>query len=74
MAEKAGYEFEADAFEEVKRYIVTMSPSEKREFGNARGVRNVFERIMVNQANRIIDLEMPERADMMCIKAEDIQL
>ncbi|MCI2058046.1 MAG: AAA family ATPase [Oscillibacter sp.] len=41
-------------------------------FGNARGVRNLFERILVHQANRLAALEQVSREDLMHITAADV--
>ena len=41
-------------------------------FGNARGVRNVFERILVSQANRLATAEAPTKEALMEITEEDV--
>ena len=41
-------------------------------FGNARGVRNVFERILVSQANRLAGQEAVTREDLMKLTAADV--
>lgn len=43
-------------------------------FGNARGIRNIFERVLVAQANRLAAMEAVTREDLMRITAEDIDL
>ena len=40
-------------------------------FGNARGVRNIFEHILVAQANRLAAMEAPTKDDLMTITKED---
>ena len=42
-------------------------------FGNARGVRNLFERVLVAQANRLAADEDITREELMTLTAEDIQ-
>lgn len=42
-------------------------------FGNARGVRNLFERVLVAQANRLAVDEDITREELMTLTAEDIQ-
>lgn len=44
------------------------------EFGNARGVRNTFEKILTEQANRIAAMEQVTREALMEITAEDVRL
>lgn len=41
-------------------------------FGNARGVRNIFEQILVNQANRLALQEQVSKEDLMQITPRDI--
>ena len=42
-------------------------------FGNARGVRNFFDKIVMNQATRILTMSNPSETEFRTIKAEDIQ-
>ena len=41
-------------------------------FGNARGVRNLFERVLVQQANRLASADAPTREMLMELTAEDV--
>lgn len=41
-------------------------------FGNARGVRNFFDRVVMNQATRILTLPNPSEIEFKTIKKEDI--
>ena len=41
-------------------------------FGNARGVRNIFEHILVSQANRLAALERVTREDLMRLTTVDV--
>ncbi|WP_295751865.1 AAA family ATPase [uncultured Oscillibacter sp.] len=43
-----------------------------RSFGNARGVRNVFERVLVAQAGRLAGLETVTREDLTTLTAADV--
>ena len=42
-------------------------------FGNGRGVRNLFERILVCQANRLARMDHVEKEDLMGITAADVE-
>lgn len=42
-------------------------------FGNARGVRNLFERVLVCQADRLARQETVRREDLMRLTAEDVR-
>ena len=41
-------------------------------FGNARGVRNLFEHILVAQNNRLAKMEQVTREDLMQILPDDV--
>ena len=41
-------------------------------FGNARGVRNLFEHVLVAQNNRLATMEKITREDLMTITADDV--
>ena len=41
-------------------------------FGNARDVRNIFERSVANQANRLAAMEAPTKEDLMTFLKADI--
>lgn len=62
---------EQDAAEQV-REILQGFIYDQRTFGNARGVRNLFEKILVQQANRLACLKDVNREDLMCITKEDV--
>ena len=71
MVAQAGLCIEEGAVEKVREKLQSMTPEEKVDFGNARGVRNIFERMVVNQANRLVLLEEPTREELMNIVEED---
>ena len=60
-----------DARAAVKDYIVAANTS-SIAFGNARGVRNIFERLLVAQANRLAQSEDVTKDDLMSITTEDV--
>ncbi len=68
--EKGQYVLTDPALEQVRRAIEAgrRSPS----FGNARGVRNLFEQVLVRQADRLAGLEAVTREDLTKILPEDI--
>ena len=41
-------------------------------FGNARGVRNLFDRVVMTQATRILNIQNPSATEFRTIKEEDI--
>ena len=72
MAQKAGLEIDEDAKEKVLELLENMKPSQWKNFGNARGMRNLFEKFVMNQANRLVKLENPTKEDLMTIKRADV--
>ncbi len=72
MAQKAGLTIEEEALAAVRNRLDQMEEKEREEFGNARGIRNVFETIVVNQANRLVTYNTPTREQLSQILTEDI--
>lgn len=60
---------------EAKKMLVGLIENERKDadFGNARGIRNLFERILIEQANRLAASENVTRESLMTITAEDIE-
>lgn len=69
---KGCYELEESAAEQVRELIVREN-TDPVSFGNARGVRNLFERVLVCQANRLAEQENVTREDLMRLTAEDVR-
>ena len=74
MAEKMEMKLEEDAIDKLRKYLAVMDEQGKRIFGNARGIRNLFEKMLVGQANRLSYLPEPTIEDLSVIKAEDFEL
>lgn len=72
FSKKSGVELENDAKEEIRKTLESMDEKKKALFGNARGMRNTFENIMMKQANRIVTLSMPTVEQLKTIKKEDV--
>ena len=73
MAEKMEMQIEDKALDKLRTYLAGMNESAKRLFGNARGIRNLFEKMLVGQANRLSGLPDPTIEDLSIIKAEDFE-
>lgn len=56
-ANKQGYILTREAVSGVRIYLERMTIAERMDFGNARGMRNVLEKLVSVQANRIADGE-----------------
>ena len=72
MAKKAGLKLEEGLEEHIAGYLDSMEEKERNEFGNARGIRNLFETMVVNQANRLVTMADCSVEQLTLIKAEDV--
>ena len=73
MASKMEMKLEDSALEKLRTYLSGMNENAKRLFGNARGIRNLFEKMLVGQANRLSGIPEPTIEDLSIIKAEDFE-
>lgn len=73
MAVKAGVELDKKAVYYVRKRLEEFEREDFRCFGNARGIRNLFEKIMVNQANRIVTYEAPTLEQLKQVLFEDVE-
>jgi len=71
MVEEDGYTLGPGAIEAVKATLAKEYESRSDNFGNARLVRNLFERSLTSQANRLVGTT-PSRADLCVIAESDI--
>ena len=69
---KGCYTLDPEA-EEPLRALLAQRMEDAASFGNARGVRNLFEQILVRQAGRLAALDTVSREDLMRLTAEDVQ-
>ncbi|MGN6715405.1 AAA family ATPase [Anaerocolumna jejuensis] len=72
MAGKAGLTVEEEAIEHITEYLAVMDAVKTKEFGNARGIRNIFEKILINQANRLAALDKPTKEQVAVINLLDV--
>lgn len=71
QCKKGCYELD-DGVEELVRDYIVEENGDSESFGNARGVRNIFEHILVAQNNRLAKMENVTREDLMKITEDDI--
>ena len=71
QCKKGCYTLEEAAKEQV-RELIRQENSSGISFGNARGVRNLFEKILVQQANRLAAQTQVTREALMTITAADV--
>ena len=71
---KQGYAPTEGAAREVRRMLESMSLADRMDFGNARGMRNVLEKLVSAQANRLAAVESEvTREQLMEITEEDVR-
>ena len=68
---QGGYVLDEDATDEVEAFI-TKQNIDPIIFGNARGVRNLFEQVLIAQANRLVKEEEITKEKLMQLTAEDV--
>lgn len=71
QCKKGCYELDEETRGMVRDFIQEENTN-SISFGNARGVRNLFEQILVNQSNRLAAMEHVTRDDLMKITPHDI--
>ena len=69
---KYGYVFTPEAREKVNAIIIEREKNKGPNFANARDVRNLFEKIITNQATRIAELAEPSDTDLTTITVDDL--
>ena len=70
QCKKGCYQLTEEAQPLIRDYIAEESADDS--FGNARGVRNLFEHVLVAQNNRLAAMEKITRGDLMTITADDV--
>ena len=72
QCDKNCYTPDGEAVEAIREYL-RMASEEAGEFGNARGVRNIFEKVLSAQANRLAMAGDITREELMRLTKEDVQ-
>lgn len=74
MAEKANYFFSNEAEVYLNKFFTWIIQNEREKFGNARGVRNLFEKIITIHANRMTELEEHSHEALTILLLKDVIL
>ena len=69
---KGQYTLAPEAEEAVRQFIAEEN-THPETFGNARGVRNLFEKVLIQQSNRLAGLETVTKEDLMLLTQEDVR-
>ena len=73
MAKKNGYTLAPEAEEWLAEDLRDLYENRDENFGNARDVRNRFEKAVAKQADRLAGMESPSVEQLMELKTEDFQ-
>ena len=73
MCEKNGYTLTPEADAWAAEYLKELYAQRDENFGNARDVRNLFERAVARQADRVAMLEAPTREELMALTDADLR-
>jgi len=75
MVEKQGFKVDPGAAQKIQRAIDEMVTTKSKDFGNAREIRKLLDKILTIQANRIqsFDDSVPQN-ELITIKEEDIPI
>lgn len=73
LLQKNDYVIDDDAAELVKQHLGKLYLNRDDNFGNARDVRNLFEKMISNQANRLMNTELSSNDIIARITVEDLQ-
>ena len=73
MCRKNGYTLSQEGEEQMKQDLLELYENRDENFGNARDVRNVFERAVARQSDRVAALEKPGKEELMALTVADLQ-
>ncbi|MBM6938364.1 AAA family ATPase [Pseudoflavonifractor phocaeensis] len=74
MCEKNGYTLTPEADAWAENHLKELYEERDENFGNARDVRNLFERAIARQADRVAALDAPSREELMALTDADLRL
>ena len=72
QCKKGCYTMEEDTRQAVQAYL-RAADTDPAAFGNARGVRNLFEKVLSAQANRLAAMDAVSREELMKLTPSDVQ-
>ncbi|MGM9594576.1 MAG: AAA family ATPase [Candidatus Onthomonas sp.] len=73
ICQKNGYTIQPELAEKLPAFFDQLYENRDANFGNARDVRNLFEKLVAIQSDRVAQLENPSREDLMAITLADFE-
>lgn len=74
MCAKNDYHLQPHMEEKMLYIIEKMIAKQGRKFANARDIRNFFEKVVTNQANRVVSLNPSDVEELLTITAQDLDI
>ena len=71
--ERSDYRIDEAAAAEMKEHLSDLYEFRDDNFGNARDVRNLFEKIVAKQADRVAGIADPTDEEILTIMKEDLE-
>lgn len=72
VCQKNGYVLSPEAAQWAEQDFLSLYEGRDENFGNARDVRNLFEKAVSRQSDRVAQLESPTREQLMELRVEDL--
>ena len=66
------YTLAEESADKIRGVLKNMEPGRKDKFGNARGMRNLFDETVIKQARRVVEQDVTEKDALVLILPEDV--
>ena len=73
MVERGDYRLSGEAAEGLKAHLAALYQHRDQNFGNARDVRNLFEKLVAAQANRVAGISAPTDEEILTLTKQDLE-
>ena len=73
MVERSDYRLSEEAAAKLKEHLEELYRHRDQNFGNARDVRNLFEKLVAAQANRVAGISSPTDEEILTVTEEDLK-
>ena len=73
MVDRGDYRLSEEAAAELKEHLEALYQHRDQNFGNARDVRNLFEKLVAAQANRVAGISAPTDEELLTVTAQDLE-
>ncbi|MCH5250736.1 MAG: AAA family ATPase [Lachnospiraceae bacterium] len=74
LCHQSDYKYDASIQDKILYHIQKMIAGKGKDFANAREIRNYFEKVVINQANRIVRQQTGNVDELVTITEEDLEV